>query len=254
MPPDTILQQRIQLPNIFIVGPSGSGKTSSFRNLPPEKTAIINVNRKALPFRGAQKFKYNKMVSNYGDVSQELQLGFGINPAIDIIVIDDFTSTDESIVKSCRTTYNGYEIYAKHNEKVRDIIAISKNLTETQFKQNSEIHRQPKWIIFTGLDELYDIVQPDGSNKTTRRIKVEGRELRGTIEKEFTIVLFTEVRQAPSMGSKVGEMEYKFITNADGICSAKTPMDLFKDKLIDNDLNMVIEELKKYYELPLINK
>ena len=43
-------------PNIIIVGPSGSGKSSSMRNLDPKSTAVINTERKQLPFKNANDF------------------------------------------------------------------------------------------------------------------------------------------------------------------------------------------------------
>ena len=44
-------------PNVIVVGKSGSGKSTSLRNLNPEKTAVLNTERKQLPFKGANKFK-----------------------------------------------------------------------------------------------------------------------------------------------------------------------------------------------------
>ena len=44
-------------PNIIVVGKSGSGKSSSLRNLNAERTAVLNTERKQLPFRGAKNFK-----------------------------------------------------------------------------------------------------------------------------------------------------------------------------------------------------
>ena len=44
-------------PNIIIVGKSGSGKSTSLRNLDAAKTAVLNTERKQLPFKGANKFK-----------------------------------------------------------------------------------------------------------------------------------------------------------------------------------------------------
>ena len=41
---------------------------------------------------------------------------------------------------------------------------------------------------------------------------------------------------------------YKFITNNDGKCIAKSPMGMFEDLKIDNDLKEVIETVKKYNE------
>jgi len=43
---------------IAIVGPSGTGKSTSIRTLDPKETFIINVARKELPFKGAEKL-YN---------------------------------------------------------------------------------------------------------------------------------------------------------------------------------------------------
>ena len=43
-------------PNVIVVGKSGSGKSTSLRNLNPERTAVLNTERKQLPFKGANKF------------------------------------------------------------------------------------------------------------------------------------------------------------------------------------------------------
>ena len=56
------------------------------------------------------------------------------------------------------------------------------------------------------------------------------------------MVLFTEVKRG-----KDGNVEYVFQTNSDGITSAKTPMGMFEDLYIPNDINAVINTAKKYY-------
>jgi hypothetical protein len=43
-------------------------------------------------------------------------------------------------------------------------------------------------------------------------------------------------------------VQYKFLTNSDGTCTAKSPMGLFEDLLIDNDLDYVIKKIKEYNE------
>lgn len=65
-----------------------------------------------------------------------------------------------------------------------------------------------------------------------------------TLEGLFTYVLFTKVVR--DEGSN--EVQYKFLTNSDGTCTAKSPMGLFDDILIDNDLNFVIDKIKEYNE------
>ena len=65
-----------------------------------------------------------------------------------------------------------------------------------------------------------------------------------TLEGLFTYVLFTKV--AREEGSN--DVKYKFLTNSDGSCTAKSPMGLFDDMLIDNDLDFVINKITEYNE------
>ena len=96
-------------------------------------------------------------------------------------------------------------------------------------------------IIFTAVDDIVKIPQITGGESSHRRVKVQGKVHEGCIEKEFLLVLFTEVRREKD------SIEYCFQTNSDGITSAKTPLGMFKDLYIPNDLNTVINSLKEYY-------
>lgn len=61
-----------------------------------------------------------------------------------------------------------------------------------------------------------------------------------TLEGLFTYVLFTKIVKDDS-----DNVQYKFVTNSDGTCTAKSPMEMF-DKLIDNDLKFVIDRINEY--------
>ena len=98
-------------------------------------------------------------------------------------------------------------------------------------------------VIFTAIDEIVQIAQTNGDTYNVRRVKVQGKQHEGCIEKEFLMVLFTEVKR-----DKDGDVRYVFQTNSDGITSAKTPMVMFSEAYIDNDVNVVIEAAKKYYD------
>lgn len=76
------------------------------------------------------------------------------------------------------------------------------------------------------------------------KIKTIGKLLDSTITLEglFTYVLFTKI-----IKNEHDEVEYKFLTNSDGTCTAKSPMGLFP-KYIDNDLNLVVNSIKEYNE------
>lgn len=64
-----------------------------------------------------------------------------------------------------------------------------------------------------------------------------------TLEGLFTYVFFTTVQR-----DEENKTSYKFITNSEGTCTAKSPMGLFEDLYVDNDLNLVINRIKEYNE------
>ena len=62
-----------------------------------------------------------------------------------------------------------------------------------------------------------------------------------TLEGFFTYVLFTKI-----VKDDADNVQYKFVTNSDGTCTAKSPIGLFDTKLIDNDLKLVIDKINEY--------
>lgn len=99
-------------------------------------------------------------------------------------------------------------------------------------------------------DDLYIVVSTHSENTGDRmnpyyKIKTLGKMIDSviTLEGLFTYVLFTSVQR-----DEDNKTSYKFVTNSDGTCTAKTPMGLFSDLLIDNDLDMVINRIKEYNE------
>ena len=86
-----------------IVGESGSGKSTSIRNLDPTETFIINIARKALPFKGYKKnyipLKQNPETkefegnlyntNNVEQISKVLKVIDKKMPGIKQVIIDD---------------------------------------------------------------------------------------------------------------------------------------------------------------------
>ena len=105
----------------------------------------------------------------------------------------------------------------------------------------------------TGMDmrdDLFIVVSTHSENTGDNlnpyyKIKTQGKMLDSviTLEGLFTYVLFTKVVKDDS-----DSVQYKFLTNSDGTCTAKSPMGLFEDLLIDNDLDYVIKKIKEYNE------
>ena len=212
---------------IGIVGSSGTGKSTSLRNLSPDKTHIIDLERKGLPFPNAGKFKVTSC-SNIKEFDKALDTALA-DEKCEVIVIESFTKYTETLIALAQASFKGYDVWSYYNRMIRATLDKVKNDRAV--------------IVFTAIDEIVQVAQPSGDTYNVRRNKVQGKQHEGCIEKEFLMVLFTEARR-----DKEGKVRYTFQTNSDGITSAKTPMGMFSEAYIDNDINAVINAAKKYYE------
>ena len=211
---------------IGIVGGSGTGKSTSLRNLPPDKTYIIDLERKGMPF--PKKFPYTAPCSSTTEFDAALKDALA-DESCEVIVIESFTKYVEILHTLADKSFKGFEIWNYYNREIRTMLDKVKN--------------DHAVVIFTAVDEIVELVQPSGNTFNVRRVKVQGKQHAGSIEKEFLMVLFTEVKR-----DKDGNTRYVFQTNSDGITSAKTPMGMFSEAYIDNDINAVIEAAKNYYD------
>ena len=74
--------------------------------------------------------------------------------------------------------------------------------------------------------------------------KVKAKTVGKMLDNQLTVEgLFSIVLLASCDG-----MNYKFITQSDGVTTAKSPMDMF-EKEIDNDLKFVDETIREYWNL-----
>lgn len=224
---------------IAIVGESGSGKTTSIRNLSPEHTFIISTTGKRPGIKGANKkyptfsIKDGKLsgnfyaTSNVDKIGQMLQLIDKKMPHITTVVIDDYQYV------------MGFEAMDRAKEKSYD-----------KFSDMAQHAYQVLKAAMNMRDDLYVVVSTHSENIGDRinpyyKIKTLGKMIDSviTLEGLFTYVFFTSVQR-----DEENKTSYKFITNSDGTCTAKSPMGLFDDLLVDNDLNLVINRIKEYNE------
>ena len=220
---ERLQEDKMKKPNIFIAGISGTGKSTSLRNLDPEKTIILNVEQKQLPFKSAGKFTRQAMIPTIETFEKYFTTALKTEN-IDVIVIESFTTLCEKIMTKAKKIKVGYDIFGYYNDEVMRFINMSKD-TE-------------KYVVFLGIDES----EQDETGQTWRYIKVEGRKLRGLIEKEFVMVLYT----VPHKNDQ-GKAEYSFITNGDPLRTAKSPMEMLPE-VMPNDLAEVIKLSEEYYK------
>ena len=208
-------------PNIIIVGPSGSGKSTSLSSLNPKTTAILNTERKQLPFKNAKEFM-NVPIKSVSEFHSALDKAMG-SDKIKTIVIESFTSLIEIIFREADVRYKGFDVWSYYNKEIDKILDKSKN--------------SDKYVIFTAIDGVYD-----GDNGVEERyVAVDGNRWKKRVEKEFVVCLFTDTRKTDD------GVSYRFRTNTTGRDSAKSPMGMFEELHIDNCLNTVIEHCEQYY-------
>ena len=224
---------------ICICGESGSGKTTSIRNLNPEETFIITTTGKRPGIPGAKK-KYRNLnivcknpeelgnfytTTSVDNVATMLKLINSKMTWIKYVIIDDFQYF-MAFEAMDRAKEKGYE---KFTEMAQHAYSVLKNAMNLR-------------------DDLYIVVSTHSENIGDRinqylKIKTLGKMLDSviTLEGLFTYVFFTTIEK-----DEENKPKYMFKTNSDGTCTAKSPMGLFDELLIDNDLNMVISRIKEY--------
>ena len=204
---------------VLITGKSGSGKSTSLRNFGEEEIGIINVVGKPMPFR--KQFKYIKKTDSYAVVK-----AFLTKCPVKSIVIDDagYLMTNQ-FMKGHASQGAGNAIYSFYNQIGDDFWQVLISIINTL----------PEDVI------VYIIMHEDTDDFGNIKPKTIGKMLdeKVNIPGMFTLVL----RSVYENGS------YFFKTNTDGIDVCKTPMGMFEEKYIDNDLKAVDETIRKYYEI-----
>lgn len=217
---------------IFIIGPSGSGKSTSLRNMPLEFTRIIDIERKGFPFRDCSRFDQITIpCANLQDVSVALR-NIQNDSKCRYIVIESLTRYAQMCLDNARAIKKGFDVWFMYADMVKNFVNSTKNT-------------RGQHIIMTGIDMILS-VEESGLDRPVRCWGHQGKELRkdGGIESHFTVVLYTNVAK-----DKTGKMKYSFITNTDGITTAKSPMDML-DYEMDNDLWQVIQRMESYHSAP----
>jgi len=207
----------------LIIGESGSGKSSSFRNLPPEKTVILNTERKAMPFKGFSKFKNIDIgsVKAFNTVISELKK----DEKYEYVVIDSLTSLTELINKYTEITFNGFEIWKQYNSHIYDALQNIKSL--------------PQQVFITAIPEYLE--KSLGEMKGYARVK--GKELKyGAIEKEFAIVMWTNLIEDED-GLVV---DYQLSYKPNKHDTSKAPSEMFTED-VPNDGMYIAEKIREYY-------
>jgi hypothetical protein len=228
---------------IAVVGKSGSGKTSSIRNLDPKTTYYYNCDEKTLPFPDALKL-YNEENRNY-------------NATKNLKMPSENATAD---VKKKSIPWSLINVINKSPAKVIVFDTLNALMVDDVMNRMKE-KGFDKWIDLATI--IYDFVRDcnkietnkilvfmfheesflDDDGIRTRRILTSGRKLSQIqLETMFPIVLFSNAK-----GDGYNN-EYVFETRARS-STAKTPLGMFSDFEIPNDLDYVVKRVNEYYDI-----
>lgn len=212
----------------MILGQSGTGKTASLRNLNPADTLLIQAVKKPLPFP-SKNWKPATKADPTGSIIVTDQsatiVGAMQRTKKPIIVIDDFQYIlANEFMRRVLDNETGNSAFAKYNEIARhawDILMAAGQLA----------HETRVYILAH--------TQEDDSGRI--KVKTIGKLLdeKITLEGLLTIVLRTIVINGIHL----------FTTQNSGLDTVKSPMGMFTDEHIDNDLAAVDASICEYYGL-----
>lgn len=198
---------------VLVLGASGSGKSASMRNFKENDVRILNVASKPLPFRNVNKLKKADKAT-YAMIKGAVKSGQTLS-----YVVDDaqYLMAFESFDKINETGYAKFSAMAKNYE---DMLRTIQEDTS------------PDTIVYVMQHIDKD---EDGNIKAKTLGKMLDQQL--TIEGLFSIVLL----------AKAEERRHFFVTQSDGTNPCKSPMGMFDEIEIDNDLKMVDDTIREYY-------
>lgn len=195
---------------VMVYGQSGTGKSTSLRNFKPEDVCIVNVSGKPLPFRNKHK-TFN--TDDYMSIDTAIKKA----PAKSIVIDDATYLMTNEYMRTAKVT--GYQKFTDMALNYFTLIKSAAALPDDRI------------VYFLGHSET-DV---NGNEK----FKTIGKMLdeKVTLEGLFTIVLKTVVQDG----------KYQFATKNNGQDTVKSPMGLFDEPLIENDLAAVDAAIREYY-------
>ena len=224
--------------SILVIADSGTGKSTSIRHLNPDETFVINIANKPLPFKGWKKNYTLISKDNPGGNLASASSAAGIIKAISHV--DQKMPTIKNLIVDDWQYMSSFEYFDRANEKGYDkFTQIAANLAQVA-KMPKDLRDDLTVFFLTHSEDSTDI-------NGNRRIKAKtiGKMIDNTLTLEglFSIVLFGKVNKNDD-----GVLEYGFETQNSGENTCKSPMGMFEDKFIPNDLAYVKECMQKYEE------
>lgn len=208
---------------VMVLGESGTGKTTALRNMDPKETLLIQTTRKPLPFRSTN-WKYFGKDSPTGNVfvadTADRIITLMRKTSRKIIVLDDFQYLLSFAFFRMREE-KGFEKFTTIGGAGFDVLTAATSLPDDV--------------------RVYLLAHTQSDDGGRVKMKTLGKMLDEKLTPEglFAIVLRTAVING----------QYFFSTRNNGHDTVKSPLSMFPDEHIPNDLAAVDEAICAYYEL-----
>ena len=211
---------------VLVYGNTGVGKSTSLRTLDPKATLIIDADRKGLGWKGWRK-QYNEKSQNFLQKSEVADIvktfnAINSNPKyahVKNLILDGLSTVmiDDEVRRSKEKGFD------KWVELASSIWGLISEIGTDKFRRDLNI------ILIGHLQ-----TEEDGF----RHIKTSGRRLeKFVLESKFNTVLLANIIDG----------EHVFETKPNN-SSARSMMDCFENDIIPNDMQYVIDTLRKYEE------
>lgn len=217
---------------IGIVGATGTGKSTAIKHLDPKETYIINVAKKELPFKGSEKL-YNTENKNYKEIDDANEITRLLR------TISDKAPHIKNIVIEDSNYIMGFNIVSKATEVGFTKFSLMAKDMVDMFREARKL-RDDITVFYLTHPETIE----DGGDIVGYKIKTAGKLIDNQVLLEglMTVCLYTYVEE-----NKDGTASYNLITNRFKKMPAKSPDGMFADIKIPNNLQLVVDTVKEYY-------
>lgn len=203
---------------VLIIGKSGSGKSTSMRNCQNNDFNLIRVLNKPLPFKG-------KVNGWFSDDYQQIMKLLIASKANSIVIDDAGYLITNHFMRGHSSAGKGNGVFSLYND-IGDYFWNLIQFIVTKVPENKIVYI----IMHEEKDEAGEVKPKTIGKLLDEKVCIEGM---------FTIVL-----RCIEEGGK-----HLFVTQASQGAVSKSPIGMFEDLTIDNDLLLVDKKIREYYGL-----
>ena len=198
---------------VLVIAKSGTGKSSSMRNLTADEAAVVLCSGKDLPFR--HDLKTMVPTNGYPDVIKIIA-----GSSKPMIIIDDANYL-MSFEEMNRVNESGY---GKFTQMAANMFSVFKAILDKDSDQ----------IFYVMAHQA----EPDEKGDEQLRFKTTGKMLseKVVLEGLSNMIITSEMVD--------GDFVFRVKTDGKGV---KTPLGMFDEPTIPNDLKLVDEAIRKFY-------